>query len=139
MVAAVVIDNSGLLPLFIPDESAAIMQRALALADHNGTYLLSPNLCLIEFGNGIVTCVRRKRITAEGAVFAYRRLPELPIEFVDNETAQNLPVIHDLAMRHSLSFYDALYLALAIEKNALLATQDKALHQAAEREGIAFA
>lgn len=139
MVAAIVLDNSALLPLFIPDESAVMMQRLLALADHDEARLLIPSLCSIEFGNGILNAMRRKRIDPAGAYFAHERFRELPIECVAYEIDKNLSQIHDLAMRHSLSFYDALYLAVAIERNATLATQDKALHHAAVQEGIAFA
>jgi len=39
--------------------------------------------------------------------------------------------IISLAFRHNLSAYDAAYLALAIQENALLATNDKKLARAA--------
>jgi predicted nucleic acid-binding protein len=43
----------------------------------------------------------------------------------------------DLAERHRLSVYDALYLDLAIDVDAELATLDRALARAARSEGLA--
>lgn len=138
MVAAIVVDNSALLPLAVPDESKALIQLLLTQARNGEVYLIAPSLCVIEYGNSIVSCIRRKRMTITEAAVAHAQLPELPIEFFEYDTANHLSQIHTLAMRHSLSFYDALYLAVAIERNATLATQDKALHHAAVQEGIAF-
>ncbi len=43
-----------------------------------------------------------------------------------------------LARRHRLTFYDALYLALALREGLPLATLDRALAGAAQREGVAL-
>ena len=43
---------------------------------------------------------------------------------------------HGLARKHGLSAYDALYLELALHKEADLATADRALAAAARAEGV---
>ena len=43
----------------------------------------------------------------------------------------------ELASRHSLSLYDAAYLALAVDLEGELATLDRALAAAATAEGVA--
>lgn len=49
---------------------------------------------------------------------------------------QHLSRTTTLARRHRLSFYDAAYLEVAITRQALLLTEDKALADAARAEGI---
>ena len=131
----IVIDNSALIPLFLPDEQAdftmAVFQRCLA-----GSRLMTASFCLIEFGNVIATSVRRKRLTEAEAAFAHKKLAELPVEFKESVTGTSIPGIHDVAIRRDLSFYDALYLALAMKEGASLATLDEPLKKAAVAEGV---
>ncbi|WP_343628927.1 type II toxin-antitoxin system VapC family toxin [Roseateles sp.] len=47
-----------------------------------------------------------------------------------------LPEHVELAIDHNVQGYDALYLDMAIEKKAVLATTDKGLRAAAERAGV---
>ena len=44
-----------------------------------------------------------------------------------------------LADTEALTFYDAVYLELAIRRGLVLATSDRALRQAAARRGVALA
>lgn len=135
MVKPIVVDNSALIPLFLPDEDAAYSQALLqqALAGHR---LLSATFCLIEFGNVIATSVRRKRLTSAEAAYAHQKAASLPIEFMEVVTPTVMTTIHDLAVRRDLSFYDALYLALAMTEGAALATLDEPLRKAAKAEGV---
>ena len=64
-------------------------------------------------------------------------LRSLPIA-VDTETSDRAWTdTLDLAEHHGLRVYDACYLELALRKNVPLATRDRQLRQAAEREGVA--
>ena len=135
MVKTVVIDNSALIPLFLADESPDYSRSIIKLAAE-GVQLLSPSFWLAEFGNTLATCVRRQRITPAEAAHAYHKLAELPVAVVEYLDWKKLPAIHDVAVRCELSFYDALYLTLAMDEGARLATLDKALIRAAEREGV---
>lgn len=135
MVKPIVADNSALVPLFLPDEASGYSQALLELV-LKGVPLKTASFCQIEFGNVIATSVRRKRLTQAEAAYAYKKFSELPVEFVEFVTSAAIPLIHDLAVRRDLSFYDALYLALAMEEGAKLATLDQPLKKAAEVEGV---
>jgi predicted nucleic acid-binding protein len=134
-VKPIVADNSALVPLFLPDEAEDYSQALLELV-LKGAAMKSASFCQIEFGNVIATSVRRKRLTQAEAAYAHKKFSELPVEFVDYVTAATMPAIHDLALRRDLSFYDALYLALAMEEGAKLATLDQPLRKAAQAEGV---
>lgn len=130
-----VVDNSALLPLFLPDEADDYAQ--LVMRQHSsGEKLIAPSLCLLEFGNGILKALRQNRLTTAEAAFSHRRFSVLPISFRDFVVPSTLPRIHELARRRSLSFYDALYLALALDEGARLASLDGALQDAARSEGV---
>ena len=132
----VVLDNSALLPLFLPDEGNEFSQRVIRDAVGAGVPLLAPTLCLLEFGHGILRAVRRARLTEAEAAQAHRGFARLPIAFREFATTANLLLIHGLAQRRTLSFYDATYLALAIHEGARLASLDDPLRAAAAAEGV---
>ena len=133
--ALIVIDNSALLPLFLSDEDSSYARRVIG-QDAAGEQLIAPSLCLLEFGNGILKAVRQKRLSEAEASFAQHKLALLPIEFREFVGASTLPLIHALAQRRSLTFYDATYLTLVISEGAKLATLDRALISAAQAEGV---
>jgi hypothetical protein len=53
VVSAVVMDNSAVVPLLMPDESPEFSEKVLSLAV--GKPLLSSRFMLIEFGNAILS------------------------------------------------------------------------------------
>ena len=61
------------------------------------------------------------------------RLEQLDIATA--RTADNTSIL-TLAERHTLTAYDAAYLALALDRQLPLATLDRTLAEAAEREGL---
>ena len=132
----VVLDHSALLPLFLPDEGDEFSQRVIREAVVARAPLLAPTLCLQEFGHGILRAVRRQRLTEAEAAQAHRGFARLPIVFREFATSANVPLIHGLAQRRALSFYDATYLALTIHEGARLASLDERLRAAAVAEGV---
>jgi predicted nucleic acid-binding protein len=135
MVGGVVLDNSVLIPLVVADEDPAYSERVLQSAE-KGTRILAPSLCLLEFGNTVLTCVRRERMTMAEVWTAHERVAELPIEFAGALSFHEMPAIHALAISTGLSFYDASYLMLAMVKCTRIATLDKALRAAAKTQGV---
>ena len=131
----IVIDNSALLPLFLADEADDFSQSVI-LRHSSGESLIAPSLCLLEFGNGILKAVRKKRLSEAEAAFAHRKCAMLPIAFRDVADVTTLPLIHSLAQRRGLTSYDASYLALALNEGAKLASLDDALKNAASAEGV---
>ena len=131
-------DNSALLLLFLPDEDGTYAQEVI-VQSIAGEIFVAPSLCRLEFGNGILKAVRRSQLTEAEAAFAHRKFAQLPIEFLDAvESASGLPLIHALAQRRGLSFYDAAYLSLALDAGARLARLDTALAGAARAEGVSL-
>jgi predicted nucleic acid-binding protein len=129
------LDNSVLVSLVVSDEDPTYSEQVLQSAQ-SGARLMAPGLCMCEFGNAMLTCVRRKRMTIGQAWKAFERLEELPIEFGVGISFHELAAIHALADTSGLSFYDAVYLMLAISKNARLATLDMPLLAAAKKQGV---
>ena len=64
------------------------------------------------------------------------RLTEPTENRIATDTTPNLDAAFVLARRHRLSFYDALYLELAMRHEVALATLDSALDRAAAAEGL---
>ena len=130
----IVVDTSAILPLFLPDESSVYARGIIEV--RNVASLKSSTLIMAEFANGLLSAFRRKRLTYAELVSAHNFFSSFEIELFDNVSRGQVFTIHELAYRRQLSYYDALYLALAIEERGALATADNALRKAATAEGV---
>lgn len=89
-----------------------------------------PLLWSMEVCNVVSVAYRRGRITTEEVPKLLADLKDLPDE-IDNETeAMVWQHSFQLAQKHKLSVYDAVYLELAIRKKTPLATLDRRLKEA---------
>lgn len=131
----VVIDNSVLVPLFLEDENPSLAEEIFHLGD---VALHAPELLLSEFGNVMLVCLRSGRLSEKDVREAHQALTAMGLVFAETPGLPQRQKTHDLAVKHKLSYYDASYLTLALEKNAKLATLDKRLRKAAEAEGAAY-
>jgi predicted nucleic acid-binding protein len=126
-----VVDASMAAAWILPDERGqatdAVMDRL------NLDVGLAPSLFWHEMRNLLLGAERRGRLPAGGAVAFKLRLRRLVISDVgagsDWETFR-------IATKHSLSAYDANYLALAAANGHALATLDRRLAGAASAEGV---
>jgi predicted nucleic acid-binding protein len=100
----------------------------------DGVTLLTPAHFLAEVANGQL---RSRRAPAADVAIRMERLSTAGIETADRGLAGLLEAI-DLADRHGLTVYDALYLQLALDVDGELATLDKELRRAAEAEQVAL-
>jgi len=96
---------------------------------------LVPVLWFYEVGNGVLMAYRRKRISFEQMDWFLTRLGALPIDAAHQSPVDVLSV-PAFAQIHGLTKYDAAYLALALQLNVPLATNDSALRKAAASAGI---
>ena len=94
---------------------------------------LVPQLWHLEVRNALLTAERRGRIRTDEVEDRLRSLLELPVE---TDTEPNLAAALALARRRQLTFYDAMYLELALRREGVLATLDGALMRAASAEGL---
>lgn len=92
-----------------------------------------PQLWHLEMRNVLLVAERRGRITAEQTQKALRILTGLS---VSTDSTPDLDMALYLARVHGLTFYDSLYLELAVRHRTALATLDDKLGRAAAAEGL---
>ena len=92
-----------------------------------------PQLWHLEVRSALLAAERRGRIRVDEVEERLRFLAELPIK---TDTELNLGMALALARKRHLSFYDALYLELALRHRGAMATLDAALARAASAEGV---
>jgi len=133
-VSDLVLDASLALQWFLVDEADRKYSRSV-LSSLSEKQAVVPVLWFYEVGNGLLMAYRRKRIALEQIDGFLARLKNLPIEAASLAPAEvlDLPV---LAQTHSLTNYDAAYLALALRLGLPLATSDAALRRAATAAAV---
>jgi len=132
----VVLDSSVTASWFLPDEETPESDALYLAARKNEIKLFVPALWWWECGNIIRTNVMRGRLDEEAMNLALECLYQLSAQVESAPSNATHQKILSLALVHQLSFYDATYLELALTRQALLATNDKALRRAAAAEGV---
>jgi len=128
----IVIDNSVAMAWVMEDERSPFSEDLLAEIQSEGQAITIP-LFWDEVLNTLIINERRRRVGKGGAGALLLYLRSLGVE--ERPRPSDAAVI-ELAYRHQLTGYDASYLALAIGEQAVLATNDRQLAQAALREGL---
>lgn len=130
---ALVPDISAIVSQAFDDEDSAYAERVIeAIA---GDEAVVPTLFWFEIRNALIMGERRMRTSPDRINAFLSDLSLLPF-VVDNLPRE--PVVFDLARRHLLTVYDAVYLELAQRKNLALATLDGTLIKAAENAGVSI-
>ena len=106
-------------------------EKHLRLLEENEVVV--PHLWHAEIGNILVIAMRRRQITIEQAAKRLDCLYDLKIS-TDGQLDQKAAL--KLGRKHILTFYDAIYLELAIRRAVPLATFDKALAKSAVAERV---
>ncbi len=122
----IVVDASVVLKWQLYDEECISQARALKhdIYVRGVLKVIAPQLMAYEVVNGLVTAVRRKRLTPDQARESISNLVVLDIELRQVQPAGLL----DKAIKFNLTAYDAAYLALAEEEKCDLWTGDKAFY-----------
>jgi predicted nucleic acid-binding protein len=94
-----------------------------------------PSLWHLESANMLLVAERRRRITATRCSELLEFLAALPLRTEDERQRIRGPVL-DLARKHRLTVYDAVYLDLALQQALPLATRDKDIRRAARSAGV---
>jgi predicted nucleic acid-binding protein len=126
-----VLDASVTASWFLPDENDQDAWEAWKRSETEDVWV--PLHWWFEVRNTILMGERRNRISQALTSRALDRLSVLPIAV---EARPDEGPVFDLARRHRLTFYDAVYLELAQRRNAPLATLDGALIAAANLERV---
>jgi predicted nucleic acid-binding protein len=88
-------------------------------------HLLAPDLIEVEIGNVLWKAMRRKRISPASAENSLRRFTELGIQVIP--TSDLLGTALQIAKDFDRSFYDSLYVALALATQTELVTANERL------------
>jgi predicted nucleic acid-binding protein len=122
-VTAIVVDASVAAKWLIPEELSDEAGRWLA-AEYE---LMAPDLLWAELGNVLWKKHRRREMDARIAAQLLRDFGRMPVRFHAAERWIGAAV--DLAVRHGVTVYDGLYLALAAGHECRLVTADRRLHE----------
>jgi len=123
-VTRVVVDASVAVKWFVPEPLSAAARKLLAIEYE----LLAPELLWAELGNVLWKKHRRRELEPRTASRVLRDFWRVPIEF--HRTARWTGAALELAMRHGVTVYDALYLALAAGHGCRVLTADRRLQEA---------
>ena len=126
-----VLDASVTASWFLPDENDEDAWEAWKRSETEDVWV--PLHWWFEVRNMMLVGERRNRISQMLTVNALDRLSVLPITV---EPRPDEGAVFELAHRHRLTFYDAVYLELAQRRKASLATLDNALIEAARVERV---
>jgi predicted nucleic acid-binding protein len=96
-------------------------------------YAVVPLHWWFEVRNMTLLGERRMRMSEEDTSIFFERLAHLPIDIAD---FPNDAAVFSLARHYRLTFYDAVYLELALREKMPLATLDNALVAAARAENV---
>lgn len=115
-----VVDASVLVELLSHGPHAEVARERLDADEHT---LCAPHLIDAEIGHALRRSVRSGEVSAEAAGQALWEVDELPIERVEHELLVHVA----WGLRDNFSFYDALYVALALMLDEPLLTFDARL------------
>lgn len=117
------VDASVVVKWFVEEEFSSQARELDRLYDE----LIAPDLLIPELGNVFLKKVRRGEMFEERA----RATPTRIVERV--ALYSSLPLAagaYDIAFRHQRSFYDSLYVSLALQEDCRLVTADEKLYNA---------
>ncbi len=125
---ACVVDACVAAKWLLPAAGETLLDQANHLIERHvrrDLQLLAPTLIEAEIGNVLWKAVRRKRISQANAVNSLRRFTELGIQAIP--TYDLLDRALQIAVDSDRSFYDSLYVALALATKTELITADERL------------
>ena len=128
-----VLDNSVVTGWYLPDKATAYTQAMATRLEADRAIV--PALWQLEFANVLKTACTRGTLSLDAARQIVDTVAMLPIE-IDSGVAPGPRQLLELAMRYSLSSYDAAYLELAMRNGLPIASQDRRLREASLQAGI---
>jgi predicted nucleic acid-binding protein len=123
-----VVDASVAAKWLLPAAGEGFLDQAnhlVALHVRRELQLLAPDLIEHELGNALWKAVRRKRISQTEAENSLRNFAALEIQVVPTSDLLNQAL--QIAVACDRSFYDSLYIALALSTKTELITADERL------------
>ncbi len=127
----VVVDASVAVKWCLPsrrEELVAEAEELLASSRRDEVRFLVPDLFWVELANALWKAVRRAEMSSDNAASAMSFMRDLGIATLPS--LDLVPQALDLAISHSRTVYDSLYVALAIQSDSELITADERLANA---------
>ena len=124
----IVLDASVAAKWYLPHGDEPLAEEALALLRQHATgniEFLVPDLFWAEFGNILWKCVRTDRVSAKSASDALTGILEYGFPTVG--AAELVEDALAIALSTGRTVYDAMYVALAVQRNAAFVTADERL------------
>lgn len=134
MVGPLVIDASLALAWVLEEPQPDWARRLHEQAGGAGVDIRVPTAFWLEVGNILV---RQRGMSHDQMIEGLVRLESMGIADVELDRPMRLRSL-ELALRHRLTTYDAVYLALAVDLDAQLATLDTDLGTAAAHHGLRY-
>lgn len=130
-----VLDTSALIRFYIPDGPMPEgMEIFMTEVDRGYGTALVPSLIWIEAASVLLKKIGRGEMEAHEAFDLMKLWRSLPLKEV--EVSESILEILQLAHREKLSSYDATFLHVAIQHQAVLFTADDLLAKVAKRQGL---
>jgi predicted nucleic acid-binding protein len=124
----IVVDASVAVKWLLPEVHSDAARRLLV---REGTELWAPDLIWAEVGNTLWKKIRRGEVPAETASELQEKFRRFPLRIHPSQSLGGTAWI--LARDFDRSFYDSLYLALALHRACPFVTADRKLYNALER------
>ncbi len=118
-----------------PGQATELTRRLLEAAKQ-GTAVHVPSLWHLEIANALLAAVRRGLLTDAHRRAGLDLLNGLKLVLDLETSGAAFSVTSDLALKYSLSVYDAAYLELARRMSLALASRDEPLRAAAKKAGV---
>ena len=135
MTRTFVADASMAIALIHPGQATVESDRWAALLSE-GAEIVVPALWPLEVANVLLQLQKRRKLPAKDVVTAIELLQVLPIKIDHGDLNRVFDSVLALALSEKLCVYDATYLDLALRLKIPLATRDKVLRSAAERQDV---
>ncbi len=98
----------------------------------SGHELIAPDVLPFEIGNALSSLVKRKKLTDEEALLAWKATHAIPVDLRDIDIERSLAIAFD----NDIYAYDAYFIECAINLRCPLLTLDRKLQAVARNYGI---
>lgn len=129
----VVLDASVAVKWFVPEHLSDLALAALQRFHVGDLEFIAPNIILAEIGHALRKHFVGKRLTAEQGRTFIDRFLAMPVQEVQSRDLARSAF--DLVAAHGGTFYDALYIALAIREDLKVLTADEPMATAFSKLG----
>ncbi len=83
-----------------------------------GSEIITPELLPYEIGNALSAMLKRRQLSAEEMILAYKKVQQIPVTLVK----VNITAALEIAAAHNIYAYDAYFLETALAHHCLLLT-----------------